>query len=338
MTIKDIAKESGYAVGTVSRVLNNQANVSEEARRIIIEIVEKHNFSLNNVAKNLKQQVNKSIAILVKGNDNQLFAAMVENLQEYITKRGYFVVVTYFDEDENEVEKAISTIMEQKPMGIIFLGGIKSNFQKSFSKIKVPCVLATNAFIDLDFENLASVTVDDKKAAFDAIMHLIDNGHRNIGVVGGDLKLSDISSKRYEGVKLAHKERNLNFDINSQYVVCRYSLESGYEGCKKLIANNKNITAVFAMSDVMGIGAMRAIHDMGLKVPEDISVIAFDGLDIGKYTFPRLTSIKQHKKDMAKKCVELLVAKIEGLNSPTMAISTHAIREGESVKNLKIGQ
>ena len=133
MTIKDIARESGYAIGTVSRVLNNQPGVSEEARRSVMEVVEKYHFKLNNNAKLLKQQYNHGIAIIVKGTKNMLFAALVETLQKIITESGYACLLYYIGEDEHEVEQALQVCRDRQPMGILFLGSNKENFKESLN-------------------------------------------------------------------------------------------------------------------------------------------------------------------------------------------------------------
>ena len=122
LTIKDIARESGYAVGTVSRVLNNHPDVSDKARAKILEVVEKHHFKLNSNAKHLKQQASNGIAIIVKGNQNMLFASIVEQMQGMIREKGYACLMYYIGEMENELEQALQVIIERRPMGILFLG------------------------------------------------------------------------------------------------------------------------------------------------------------------------------------------------------------------------
>ena len=134
MTIKDIAKEAGYAVGTVSRVLNNQPGVSDEAREKIMEVVEKYHFRLNNNAKLLKQRYNSGIAIIVKGTKNMLFADLVETLQKLIKNSGYACFIYYIGEDDQEVEQALQICRERQPMGILFLGSNKENFKEIYDK------------------------------------------------------------------------------------------------------------------------------------------------------------------------------------------------------------
>ena len=123
MTIKDIARLSGYGVATVSRVLNDHPDVSEEARRRVLAVVEEQGFQPNNNAKHLKQQASTSIAIIVKGTMNLLFADLVEKLQALLREAGRDAAVYYLDEDANEVAYALQLCRERKPLGIIFLGG-----------------------------------------------------------------------------------------------------------------------------------------------------------------------------------------------------------------------
>ena len=185
MTIKDIAKESGYAVGTVSRVLNNHPDVSEKARETILAVVEKHHFRLNNNAKHLKQQASKGIAIIVKGSQNMLFASIVEQLQGLIEEKDFVSFIYYIGEEENEVEQAESVCLERHPKGIFFLGSNLEFFRERFARLDVPCVLVTNSAAKLSFSNLSSVSTDDAAAAEAAVEYLIRLGHERIGVLGG---------------------------------------------------------------------------------------------------------------------------------------------------------
>jgi LacI family transcriptional regulator len=145
MTIKDIARESGYAIGTVSRVLNNHPDVSDKARETIMAVVEKYNFKLNNNAKHLKQQSSNGLAIIVKGSQNMLFASIVEHMQGMIRERGFACLIYYIGEMENEVEQALRVVVERRPRGILFLGSNLSFFKESFAAIQIPCILVTNS-------------------------------------------------------------------------------------------------------------------------------------------------------------------------------------------------
>ena len=145
MTIKDLAAQTGYSVGTVSRVLNNQPHVSELAKEIILKAAEESGFQLNENAKQLKQQQSNSILVVCKGNSNELFDALLIAIQARVAETGYTLIVDYIDERENEVRRALQLCREKKPQGILFLGGNQKHFQDSFHHITIPCVLVTSS-------------------------------------------------------------------------------------------------------------------------------------------------------------------------------------------------
>ncbi|MBQ8632004.1 MAG: LacI family DNA-binding transcriptional regulator [Lachnospiraceae bacterium] len=332
MTIKDIAKEAGYSVGTVSRVLNGSEKVSEEAKCKVMEVVEKHHFQLNNNAKLLKQQSSQGIAIIIKGTQNMLFAALLEQMQALIEKHGYASMMFYIEEDDNEVQVACQVCQERRPLGILFLGTNREYFRESFHRITVPCVMVTNSAEGLEIENLSWVTTDDKAAAKVAVEHLFSLGHRNIGVLGGNNEKSYTSFCRFMGAKEAFAEHDIWFDEDRQYVQAYFSISAGYHAMEKLLEKMPEVTAVFAMADVMAIGAIRAICDRGMRVPEDISVIGFDGIDIGRYMMPRLTTIRQHREAIATRSVEVLLGCIGGQMKKVHEIEAFHLVPGESVR------
>ena len=176
MTIKDIAKLSGYAVGTVSRVLNNRPDVSEEARAKVMAVVEAHHFTRNSNAKHLKQQASSGVALIVKGTQNMLFADLVERIQTRIRDSGYPSLIYYIDEDDDEIDQAIRVCRERRPMGILFLGSNLSLFRAGFHSITIPCVLVTNSAAGLDQPNLSSVSTDDTDGARRAVERLMELG------------------------------------------------------------------------------------------------------------------------------------------------------------------
>ena len=269
MTIKDLAEQTGYSVATISRVLNNHPSVSSKAREQITRAVEQSGFQINVNAKQLKQHA-KSILVIVKGTSHEMFAEMVETIQTQIDKTHYPLHVDYMDEDSNEVLRAIQLSREKKPLGILFLGGNTRNFLKDFDKIDVPCVLVSNNASSLPFSNLSSVTTDDRQAARCAMDSLIAMGHRKFVIVGGDREISDISRLRYEGCLQAFRNNGIEFDEELDYQGVRFSYQDGFDATQQLIASGRKFTALFAVADVMAIGAIRALHNNGLRVPQDV--------------------------------------------------------------------
>lgn len=334
MTIKDLAVKTGYAVGTVSRALNHQPNVSEKARQEILRAAEECGFQLNQNAKQLKQLSSTTILVVVKGIGNELFGELVETIQNLIAQTRYQLVVDYMDEDNNEVSRAISLIREKKPLGILFLGGNALHFLRDFDKIEVPCVLVTSDGTSLPFHNLSSVTTDDRQAGFTAMESLISQGHRHIAIIGGDCQVSDISRLRYEGCLQAMAEGGIDFDPGQDYEAVRFSYRDGYEATLRLLSRSKRYSAIFALADVMAIGCVRALWEQGLRVPEDVSVMGVDGLPLGTFLTPQLATIRQSAADIARRSVEILLAALENGCSSVHEQIPFELLPGESVRHL----
>ena len=331
MTIKDIARLSGYAVGTVSRVLNGSPNVSEAARKAVEDVVRQYDFKLNNNAKHLRQQAHSGIAVIIKGTHNMLFAAIVEEMQRLVREMDVTLNLYYIDEYESEVEQAIRICAERRPLGIAFLGSNLEEFRRRFADISVPCVLVTNSGAEIGFDNLSSVTTDDAAGAEMAVSHLISLGHTKIGILGGKMSSSNAASTRYVGCLRAFAARGVPFQPDTQMVSARFSMAGGYEAMQALLEKMPDITAVFAMSDVMAVGAIRAIRERGLRVPEDISVVGYDGIETGQYLFPRLTTISQQQHALARRSLEILISAIRENAAAVHEVTPFCLVAGESV-------
>ncbi len=334
MTIKDLSAQTGYSVGTISRALNNQPNVSEKARAVILKAAAESGFQLNANAKQLKQQHSNSILVVVKGASNELFGALIEAMQARMAESNYPLIVDYNDGTANEVRRAVQLCIEKKPLGVLFLGGNRENFLADFDKIKVPGVLVTNDATDLPFPNLSSVSPDNTHAAEMAIDHLVSLGHRKIAVIGGPREVSDTTRLRYEGCLKAFDRHGIAFDPEQDYVTVEYTFAGGYLGAKRLMELGREFSAIFAMSDVMAIGAIRALRDGGKRVPEDVSVVGFDGLTMGDYTIPKLTSICQPIEELAERSIRLLLENIESKRSPRYEIVPVELAQKESAREI----
>ena len=333
MTIKDLAEKTGYSVATISRVLNNHPNVSEAAREAITQAVEESGFQLNTNAKQLKQHAN-SILVVVKGTSNEMFSEMVETIQKLVSPTNYPLYVDYMDEDSNEVLRAVQLCREKKPLGILFLGGNSRNFLNDFDKIDIPCVLVSNDASGLPFSNLSSVYTDDRQAARCAMDSLIALGHRKFVIVGGDRNTSDTSRLRYEGCLQSFRKHGIEFDEELDYQGVRFSCQDGYNAAQKLIADGRSFTALFAVADVMAIGAIRALHNNGLRVPRDVSVMGYDGLPLGSFLVPQLSTVHQSAKQMARRSVEILIDSIENGGKACHEAVPFALQQRESTRRI----
>ena len=330
MTIKDIARLSGVGVTTVSRVLKHHPDVSEETRRRVLAVVAEQGFQPNTNARHLKQQTSASIAIIVKGTMNMLFAELMERCQQLLQDAGQNAAVYYLDEDANEVVYAVQLCRERKPLGILFLGGDLEFFQAEFGHITVPCVLLTNSARELDFPNLSSLTTDDEEAAYRVVRYLADQGHRDIGLLGGNWSCTQISYRRVLGCQRAFDELSLPFDAR-RCEPCRYSFSDAYDTTKRLLGRCPELTALFCVSDVMALGAIRAIHDLGRRVPRDISVVGYDGIPLSRFSVPRLTTVRQDTQQLARQGVDLLLRNLQRPRPPVHGVVPFQLIAGESV-------
>ena len=334
MTIKDIARLSGYSLGTVSRVLNHHPDVSEQARKKVMAVVEEHVFEPNANAKHLKMRTRTSIAVLVKGSHNMLFSDILERIQAKFEARGEEVYVAYLDEDANEVQYALSLARQRRPKGFLFLGGDMEFFRKDFKHLTVPCVLLTNFGGDLGYDNLSSFSTDDMTASEQVMDYLYDCGHRKIGVLGGNLSIDQISYRRIKGVCRSARKKGILFDTGRQYEPCRYSMADGYQAARRLLEREPSLTAVFALGDVIALGAMRAMADLGLRIPEDISVVGYDGIPSSEYSIPRLSTVRQNPEQLADKGVRTLLQAIHYEMPPVHERVPFELVSRESVRRL----
>ena len=271
---------------------------------------------------------------MVKGTSNEMFAEMIETIQAQIAKTSYPLYVDYMDEDSNEVLRAVQLCREKKPLGILFLGGNSQNFIRDFGKIEIPCVLVSNDASGLPFDNLSSVSTDDRQAARCAIDSLIAMGHRKFVIVGGDREVSDTSRLRYEGCLQSFRKHGIAYDEELDYQDVRFSYQDGYNATQQLIANDRQFTALFAIADVMAIGAIRALHNNGLRVPKDVSVMGFDGLNLGSFLVPQLSTVIQSTRTMAQRSVEILIHQIEhGAHACHEAVP-YALHHRESTRRI----
>lgn len=315
VNIRDIAKKAGVGVSTVSRVLNNHHDVKKETRDKILEIIKENNYVPNNSARILKSNNMKHIGVLVKGVFNPFFSEMLKVIETHINQIGYTMILHHYDLNDlysNEGDVLISFIKEKRLQGVICLGG---NFEgineESFEGLEIPIVLTSiDSHIHVNPNLFSSVGIDNEKAAYEATRYLTEKGHKHIALVLGDKFDAGVSNRRAIGYMRALEANHIS--INKDYIIMGgYDFEPAYHHTKKLLAKYKEITAIFAISDIMAVGAGKAAVDLGYQVGKEISLLGFDGLDIGKYYNPTLTTIKQPQRQMAEDSIHLLLKLIE---------------------------
>lgn len=334
MDIRDIARLSGYSLGTVSRVLNGHPNVSDKARMRVLKVVEEVGYEPNSNARFLKMQGRTAIAVFVKGARNLLFADILERIQALLSEADEQADVIYLDEDENEVLSAIHYQQVRHPKGMLFLGGDPAFFKTSYGRVSVPGVLVTNTAAGLAFKNLSSVSTNDVEAAREVVEYLFSCGHRRIGIVGGNRALSQVSGRRLHGAEEALRAHGIELDYERDYEPCHFSMEEGYDAMVRLVMRSPDLTAVFALGDAIALGAMRAVFDMGLSIPGDLSLVGFDGVNSSQFSIPRLTTIRQDTRLIATRSVETLLACLGGEAKPVREMVPFQLLKRESVRAL----
>lgn len=338
VNIKDVAKKAKVAVSTVSRVLNDHKDVSKDTKEHVLKIIDELNYIPNNSARNLKRTNTNSIGIFVLGEYNPFFGEIVETLENEISEKGYSVMVHFHHVESNAMETAVQFTMEKKLLGLICLGGYVAKENEGYlESLEAPTVFTSTIIDDEVNQSLfSSVSIDENSAVKEVMDHLIGLGHKRIGIITAEKQVMCASLQRYDAYKSILKESGL--DDSEDYVECGdYSIESGYNSMKKLLAKKCGITALFAVNDLMAIGAAKAVLESGLRVPEDISIVGFDGLDYSKYFHPSITTIKQPNSLFGKMSCKVLLEQIEKSGRKEhIVLDTEFIVRESSCKNMDI--
>lgn len=318
ITIKDIARICGVGVSTVSRAINNHNDINPVTKKAIMDTIEKYGFVPNNSARNLKRTYKKTIAVLIKGLTNPFFSSMLQVIEEEVEKKHYSLLLRHVDHTQDEVDVALELTREHRLRGIVFLGGYFAHDEDKLIKLTVPFVIATAGCIpeNMSRELYSSVTVDDEREGYRMTKYFLEQGHRKIAILIADEEDVSISYLRLKGYRRAMEEYGVSVDKD---LICTmkddvefYSMQNGYAITAELLEKRDDVTAIFAISDIMAIGACRAIFDRGKKIPKDIAVAGYDGIDIGKFYLPSITTIRQPVKEIAREAIQLLFDIIAG--------------------------
>lgn len=306
VTIKDIAKMLNVSHTTVSRALNDSPFINEETKKRVMKAVKQLNYVPNFNAKSLVLNKSYNIALffstISQGTSPNFFYDIIEGANSVI-KESYNLVVKGIDEF-----KEFSFIDRQRFDGIILISQSESDndFINYVLDKKIPLVVLNR---EVEDDSLINILTAEKEGSYHAVNYLIQNGHKHIAIIEGK-KEFESSIKRKEGYIKALIENEM--PINEEYMVYgEYDIESGYRKMKELLKLSSVPTAVFCFNDDMAVGAMKAIADAGLKVPEDISIIGFDDSVVCNYVTPSLTSVRKPSRELSVKGAEKLLELID---------------------------
>jgi len=329
-TIRDVARKAGVGVSTVSRVLNGRPDVSEETRKRVMDVVNSCGFVQNDNARFLKRSRTGFAAIIVRGRRNVFLSGIAEQMLAMTQGSKTPFLIEYIDEEDDEFDALKKLYAERAARGFIILGSRLDERSEIVKSLGVPCVFATVDAAASGLDNASSVSIDDRAAARAMTQELISLGHRRIAVFGGCPDGNDPFVWRYRGVLDSLTSHDIAFDPAESYVQTRFTLDGAYESAKRYFARPRGVTAVMCMSDTIATGVIRALADMGLRVPQDISVTGFDGTQMARFYIPSIATVRQPTECIARESVDLLHSMLEGGQAQCMKVGFELIM-GESL-------
>ena len=336
ITIKDIARICNVAVSTVSRAINNDTGISEETRQRILDTARKYHYIPNSSARNLKMVETNTVAVLVYSVTNIFFSSMYGMFQSELEKRGYDYILHSIKDTQDIVAEGIRIVKEKRLKGIIFLGGWIDPVKMRLQDIPVPYVFCT-VYQDINQPNgvSASVGIDDIKEGRRITEYLIEKGHRRIAIIAGVDGDRATGAGRLRGYRQALDAAGIPID---ERLICHmkrnleeFTAKNGYAVCRELLESGVDFTALFCVSDLTAIGAYRAIYESGRRIPGDISVVGFDGIELGAYIEPPITTMFQPRDRMVTETVRILIDMIEGSEDHEQIVLKAKLLERKSV-------
>ncbi|WP_028559319.1 LacI family DNA-binding transcriptional regulator [Paenibacillus pinihumi] len=307
--IKDVARVAGVSVTSVSRVINGGEHISAKLEKKVRRAIEELNYSPSLIAKSLKRNKTNLIGVIIPDITSNFQASILSYIEDTAGKKGYNLLISNIVEDTDKVVKYLNIYQEMRVDGIILMHGKMNEDIRTFlERTTIPVVTQADLGIPL-----TSVHIDDYQGAYEATSYLVNNGHRRIAMITGDLRDISAGKHRLEGFLAACQHYQIEVD-SSMIKYGDYKINTGYRLMNELLDEGSPVQAVFAASDEMAVGAINCLHDRGLSVPGDVSVIGFDGSQIADIIKPALTTIRQPIKQMGQVTVELLLDLIESVN------------------------
>lgn len=303
VTIYDVAREANVSMATVSRVVNNNPNVKPQTRKKVFEAIERLGYRPNAVARGLASKKTTTVGVVIPDISNTIFAEVARGIEDIANMYHYNIILCNADKRKEKEIRVINTLLEKQVDGLLFMGGaVTEDHIMAFKTSSVPIVLCATSD---ENDGYPSVDIDHEAAAGDAVKTLIDRGHRRIAMISGTLQDPSSGFARYQGYKKALETAGIG--VQEKYVrIGNYRYESGMELAKYFLGLEDKPTAIFTANDEMAIGAIHAIQDAGLRVPEDISVISVNNVRMAVMVRPQLTTVAQPLYDIGAVSMRLL--------------------------------
>ncbi len=322
-SIKDVAREAGVSIATVSRVLNDIDVVNEETKKKVVEAIKKLGYRPNIVARSLKTQRTRTIGILIPDISSQFYPEIVRGAEDVANIYDYNVMLCNSDFDIDKEKEYLRVLKEKMVDGVLYMSSsLENDILDLINELDVKTVLVET---DDKNANLPSVTIDNIKATYETTKYLIDKGMKDIAFIGVSRDDNNAWRKRYTGYKNALEENGINIKEGLTYFN-NLKVETGYNGVMEIMNKGVKPEAIVCASDEIAMGAINALRDKGLKVPEDVSVIGFNDIDLARAFYPKLTTVHQPMYDMGSVAMRMLIK----------LINNKVLEEGHFVLNYNL--
>ena len=305
-TMKDIARQTGLGLATISSYFNG-GNVREKNRIKIEAAIEELHYEVNEVARGLKTNATRTIGVVIPELNNTFCAEIITGMEDVLRSHGYATIVCDCRTDRKLEQEAVEFLIRRRVDGIINMPvDEEGKHLRKFQKTGKPIVL-----IDRRIQGIScdSVLVDNRKAAEDAVQCFIKNGHRNIGIIGGPEGIFT-AQERLSGYSKALKEAGIPIR-GSLIFHGDYTIQGGVRGLEELVRSNPDMTAVFVTNYEMTMGAMIGVNELGIKIPEQLSMIGFDNLQFARACNPKLTIVSQPTDGIAREVARIMLEHLE---------------------------
>jgi LacI family transcriptional regulator len=327
-TIRDIAKIANVSIATVSYVINNRGQISDKTKEKVMRAVKELNYQPNNIAKSLKSKKTNTIGIITE--DITVFNApeIIDGINKYTEEIGYNIILNnlrlskkmgnnYYDTKkyDKEIQRVVKVLLSSQIEGLIYIGLHNRNVENFMKNSDLPvvytyCYSPENLYTDVNY--------NDQLAAYEATEYLIKKGHKKIAVITGMVN-SMPCQERLKGYQMAISYNNLIY--NPTYIkVGNWEYESGYKMAKELLLDDDRPTAIFVMNDIMAGGAIDAANEIGIKIPQDLSLIGFDNRDCSFYYVPKLTTMEVPLSEMGIRTAKILIDIINNKNEEVKSV------------------
>ena len=310
-TIKDVAKMAGVSTTTVSHVINKTRFVAEETEKLVLQAIQDLKYSPSAVARSLKVNTTKSIGMIVTTSEAPYFAEIIHAVEEHCYRQGYSLFLCNTQNNAEKIRNHLDMLAQKRVDGILVMCSESLNILTNFETIPM-VVMDWGPNVDTDI-----IQDNSFNGGYLATKHLIENGHKHIGIIAGELSKTTAKT-RYEGFVHAMQEAGLT--INPNWVMEGFfEPEDGYECMNKILRQDTLPTAVFCCNDVMALGAISAIGEKGLRVPDDISIIGYDNIHASRFYSPPLTTIHR----LGVQAVNLLFERINHKSEQRETLEIH---------------